>query len=237
LHLASLASKLDPIGRIAMFGRQQFQPREFIPRHVHASGYVAILLAGRYEEAGDAGLVRTRPGSVIVHGAYDGHLDRIGAGGAEILNLPLPSSFDEPFVLAKHDNPDLLAQLAERDAHEAFAALIASAIPDNEANDEWPHALALDLRRDPRIELGSWCRRIGLRHETVSRRFRTIFGISPKAFRAHARARKAREMIVRDCAPLADIACHCGFADQAHMTRKIKTFTGATPKTLQRAVK
>jgi len=220
-----------------MFGRQRCQPREFIPRHVHRSGYVAIVLSGGYEEAGDVGLVMTAPGNAVFHAAFDAHLDRVGSKGADILNLELPAGFSRSCVRTGLDDPDLVMRTAECDAREALAMVLQGAFRECTAGENWPDRLAQELRDNLHLEIGAWCSRNGLRPETVSRRFRTIFGVSPRTFRAHTRVRAARSMLVNDSLPLAGIASRCGFSDQAHMTRHMKCVTGATPKALRRAVK
>ena len=218
--------------------RQRCEPRQFIARHVHRQGYVAIVLGGRYEEAGDGGLVRAEAGDVVFHGAYDGHLDRMGPKGAEILNLELPADFAPAAELGAFADPDQLARAAERDPREAWALLLDGLTAGHrDDDDEWPDRLARDLRSDPQLSIGAWCQRARLRPETVSRRFMATFGVGPRAFRAHARFRAARELIAAGRASLAEIAAGCGFADQSHMTRAVRAATGTTPRGLRAEVK
>jgi AraC-like DNA-binding protein len=94
---------------------------------------------------------------------------------------------------------------------------------------DWPDALAADLVENPQLSLGDWARRMGLVPETLSRGFQKLFGITPAAFRAEARARKAFARITAGIEPFAAIAARSGFADQAHMSRATKTLTGKTP--------
>src|SRR5262249_32318135 len=64
--------------------------------------------------------------------------------------------------------------------------------------------------------------------EHASRRVRAHFGMSPAAFRAEWRLRRALEL-VRIGSPLVEAAQAAGYSDQSHMSREIRRATGATP--------
>ena len=49
----------------------------FMDRHVHKRAYAALVLSGGYEEAGDSGRHRVQAGNVVLHEAFEAHLDRI----------------------------------------------------------------------------------------------------------------------------------------------------------------
>ena len=83
--------------------------------------------------------------------------------------------------------------------------------------------------------LDAWADEHGLRAETVSRGFGRMFGLTPAAFRAEARARNAFALITTSDLPLAQIAAVAGFADQAHLTRSVHALTGSTPGAWRRS--
>ena len=58
-----------------------------MPRHRHDHGYLSLVLSGGYEETGDRGRFRLEPDDILVHGAFDTHLNRFAGREAEILNL------------------------------------------------------------------------------------------------------------------------------------------------------
>jgi AraC-like DNA-binding protein len=95
--------------------------------------------------------------------------------------------------------------------------------------DDWPHYLALAIERDLHLRLDVWARDNRLAKATVSRGFRKVFGVSPSAYRAHQRARRATQLTASSQKPLANIAHGIGFSDQAHMTRAVHALTGLTP--------
>lgn len=63
----------------------------------------------------------------------------------------------------------------------------------------------------------------------LSRDFRALFGTSPYRYLIMRRLARAREMIAAGAA-LVDVAAHCEFADQSHMTRHFRKTYGMTPK-------
>lgn len=66
--------------------------------------------------------------------------------------------------------------------------------------------------------------------------FRDRVGVSPKRYQRLMRFQRAvRSMRSPDPAPLTTIAAECGYADQAHMSREVKEFSGRTPGHLRGA--
>ena len=200
---------------------------ERLPRHRHAEGYIAVVLGGGYEEAGDAGRFTLRPGMVVVHGGWTAHLDRFGVHGAEVLNLPLAPGL-APGV-GTIDDPDAAARLAERDPRAATAFGAERFRASDERHADWPDLLAAALSADPDLAIASWARGIGLDPASVSRGFARAYGASPKRFRIEARTRRALAALSGWRGTLADLAADQGFADQAHMARAIAAMTGVPP--------
>ena len=209
--------------------RERRPSLEYIPRHRHQSPYLALVLSGGYEEAGDYGRHRVGPGDIVLHGRFTAHLDRFSRAGAEILNLALPENFEPTFPFARVADADEAARLAERDPAKAVALLLKVARPAAPQPLDWSDELASRLIHDPGLALGGWAREHRLADETVSRHFRQIYGVAPKAFRAEARSRMAWKAILRGGRPLADLAFALGFADQAHMSRAVRAITGRPP--------
>jgi AraC-like DNA-binding protein len=199
-----------------------------IPRHRHCAGYMTMILAGGYDEAGDVGRFRVRPGDLLVHRPFEAHRNAFGRRSAEVLNLPL---VDLPGLAAVNrlSDPDLVARLAERDPAAAARAAAECARPA-EGERDWPDDLAAALRARPDLfRIGQWAIERGLAPASVSRGFRNVFGTTPERYRAEGRARRAWRRIVCTGQPLAAIAFDLGFADQAHMTRSVSAVTGQPP--------
>lgn len=204
---------------------------ECLPRHRHADGYIALVLDGGYEEAGDEGRFTAHPGTVVVHGRWTAHLDRFGTRGARVLNLP-PVEGLLPGAGALAD-PDAAARLAERDPLAAAEYIREHIRSGAGQHGDWPDLLAAALRADPDIRLAPWARRACIDPASLSRGFARAYGVSPKRFRLEARTRRALLALDRWRGSLADLAADQGFADQAHLTRSIAAMTGAPPALLR----
>lgn len=214
----------------APIGRLHHPAAECLSRHCHPYPYAAVILSGHYEEAGDQGRHVVAPGDVLIHSAFEAHLNRFGLSGAEVLSLPLtPAQLASHPVQGRYADPDFLTRIAERDPLEAAAFLMEGFQAMPRSRDDWPDLLATALRNEPNVSLGEWAQTMGLRAETVSRGFKTAYGITPASYRATARARAAFASIQRAHHSLAEVAANEGFADQAHMTRAIHQLTGRAP--------
>jgi AraC-like DNA-binding protein len=216
-------------------GRQNWSPRHCIPRHRHDRAYAAVVLSGTYEECGSRGRFRVGPGDVLLHSAFDAHLDRFQNQGAQILNLVVAGAVPASFSIGRVGDPDAIARAAERDPIEAGAQLHAQLCETPSALQDWPDLLVTDLLSDPDCRLEIWARKHGLAAETISRGFGKVFGVTPAAFRVEVRARCALALITGSDEPLACIAAATGFADQAHMSRATRALTGSPPSWWRRS--
>jgi AraC-like DNA-binding protein len=214
----------------ALVHRQHLSPGLSMARHRHVGAYAAVVLAGGYEEAGDAGRRKVRAGDVVLHGPFEAHLDRSGRLGARVLNVSLPGAILAG-AFGHVADVDELVRLTERDPTAASDLIIRSIEPAASLASDWPDQLAADLTGDAVPRLEDWASAQSLTPEAVSRGFRRVFGVSPSRFRLEARARRAWAAARQTRADLAVIAADLGFADQAHMTRAVTGLTGRPPGT------
>lgn len=200
---------------------------EDLPRHRHAHGYIALVIGGDYEEAGDQGRLVARAGTVVVHGDWTAHRDRFGRRGAQVVNLPAVFGFAAG---AGHiADPDEAVRLAERDPVAAATYVRDNFSVGAMARNDWPDLLADALVADPDIGLTRWADDMRLDPASVSRGFARTYGISPKRFRLEARTRRALAALRSWRGNLADLAADQGFADQAHLARSVVAMTGMPP--------
>ena len=205
--------------------------RDRLARHRHRDGYVAVVLAGGYVEAGEGGRRRVAAGHVIVHHAWSAHRDEFAGQGATVLNLPLPAGLAEQ--VGTIADPDAVARLAERDP-TAAAAMVGDTLCAADASiGDWPDRLAAVLAGDPDVALAAWARRAGIAPASVSRGFTAAYGVSPKRYRLEQRTRGALLALPRWRGTLAALAADAGFADQAHFTRSATALTGRAPNALR----
>ena len=200
-----------------------------MPRHRHRKGYACLVIAGGYEEAGDNGRFQVRGGDVLFHSPFEAHLDRFLPAGADTINFELDDWSEHKVDFGRVPDPDLIARVAEHDTREARDLLLKMATPVEHKADDWPDQLAVSIRRNTNLSLSSWAETHRLAPGTISRGFRKLYGLSPKAFRAQLRARNAWRAIVDTRKPLSAVASEEDFADQAHMTRALRALTGHTP--------
>ena len=207
-----------------------------MPRHRHFDAYAIVVVAGRFEQVNYAGRLIARTGDILVQPTLDCHANYMVSAGAEILRLHWPFESGAGGVHALRD-ADAIIRIAERDPHaaslEAFGEVSECGLRRGELRD-WPDLLAADLAGGQLNGLIDWAHSHGLARETVSRGFTKAYEVSPAAFRLEVRARRAWVLAVTTRDRLADIAAETGFADQAHMTRSIKSLTGASPKAWRR---
>jgi AraC-like DNA-binding protein len=208
-----------------------------IGRHVHKSAYAALAVSGCYEEAGDSGRHRVQAGNVVLHQAFEAHLDRIPTSGAVVLNVPLPAQYALRSGVGRVDDPDAIVRLVEKGDSEAAALLLWSTKITEPEFQDWPDELAASLAQNACVNLSVWSEAKGISAWDPSRRFAKVFGIFPCAFRAPARTHQAWRAIQTPGTPLSAIAVHSGFAGQAHMTRNVKTMTGRCPSAWRSACK
>ena len=213
-------------------GRFRYAAKQILHRHRHDTAYAALVLSGSYVEAGDSGRHRVTQGDVIIHQSYESHLNRFHTHGAEVLVLPLVSSWYAP-VIGQCNNLDFIVRLAERSPIGAVSALKDRLKARQPTFEDWPDMLAANLIADPALCIAHWARRNQMHPGSVSRGFRQQFGLTPAGFRYAARAHRAARAIAGCQTPLAEIALAAGFADQAHMCHAVRRLTGLPPTMLR----
>lgn len=201
-----------------------------LERHVHAEPYAALVLSGGYEEAGDHGRFFVNAGDAIFHDAFEAHLNHFLKQGAIVLNLRLAPTGCYATGVGRVVDPDFVVRVAEKDRSAAADLLLSVAVRWTPQLADWPDELAAILMECPSLKLSEWGTEKGIAPWTISRGFAQVFGVSPEAFRARVRARKAWKAVQGTPVPLATIAAELGFADQAHMTRSVKELTGLPPQ-------
>lgn len=190
-----------------------------------------MVVAGGYQESGDAGRFNVGPGDALVHLPFEAHRNDVSTAGAIVLNLPCANDLAN-VAICRVANPDALVAAARSDLQEAAALLAAMAYPCTRTCEDWPDILARQLRELAPFRIAEWADLHGLAPESVSRGFARAYGVTPHRYRAEARARQAVAAIQSRGLSLAAIAVDLGFSDQAHMTRAVRSLTGRTPKQL-----
>jgi AraC family transcriptional regulator len=82
--------------------------------------------------------------------------------------------------------------------------------------------------------VGEVAAELGVHRVHLARRFRKAFGVSPGEYLRRCRLERARRLVVRSSAPLADVAAAAGYADQSHFNHNFRRAYGVSPGVLRR---
>jgi hypothetical protein len=129
------------------------------------------LFLDAFEEAGDSGHYRAQAGNVVLHEAFDAHLDRIPTSGAVVvLNVPLPAHYAFRSGFGSLDDLDAIIRLVEKGDREAAGLLLWSTkrIMEPEVQD-WPDELAALLAQNASVALSCWSEAKGISAWDLSR--------------------------------------------------------------------
>ena len=87
----------------------------------------------------------------------------------------------------------------------------------------------MDRRLDGSAPLDKIARDCGLSVSHFSRAFRRSTGLAPHRWLMKRRIEVAKDLMLAEPMPLAQVAVACGFADQSHFTRAFASLIGLTP--------
>lgn len=87
--------------------------------------------------------------------------------------------------------------------------------------------------QDP-IRLDEMADAVGLGVWTFSKKFNESFDCSPHTFVTDQRVERAKRMLQAGTLAIKEIAYDCGFSDQAHLTRVLRSKLGITPGQIKR---
>ena len=90
--------------------------------------------------------------------------------------------------------------------------------------------------RDP-IRIADIAAAVGIHPAHLASTFSDVHGVPLGTFVRRLRLDWAAERLTRTDAAIASIACEAGFADQSHLTRTFKRYTGRTPAAYRRAAR
>ena len=205
----------DSFERHGPDGRVERQPKALLigptTRHMSIRARGTVALVGiRFFPAGAGPFLSAPPGELRDAAPW--------LGDAALLDRDLEERLAE---LGDADRATLLDRVLTRRLeharrHHASAAVFA--------------AVSAVLGSRGRVRVDDLARQTGVGPRQLERRFNETAGIGPKTLCRLARFQSAVRAL--DGSPTigwSAIAAHCGYADQAHLTREFREFAGTTP--------
>lgn len=235
-----------------------------LPMHAHERTIVAVMLAGGFDLVFRTRHFDCPAGVVSVEPAGEPHANRIGAHGARPLVLEItahalteslqtcapalsgPAAFRRDGMggiarrlqreLRRSDASSLLA--LETLAFELLAAIAERGERDRDARGRtgWVATVRelIHAHLDRPLRVVDLAEAAGVHRVHLGRVFRARYGESIGAYHRRLRIEWAARELVREDAPLSDVALRAGFADQSHFTRFFRRAMGVTPHAYRR---
>lgn len=211
----------DPFRRFTTDGDSESQPPSFVVGP--STGFLLIQPGNRVDTLG----VRLRPGAArqFLHGPLHEHAESI---------TPLPDvigSGADPLVgtLLETGSEARRFQILE----SLLLARLAQARP---GPPELRHAIGAALERRGQLSVTALAQLAGIGRRQLERAFLVELGLRPKSFLRLLRFQGVFAAVPRGGAiDWAGLALDCGYADQSHLIRDFRSFSGETPASLLRS--
>lgn len=225
-----------------------------LPRHSHEHAYFCLNLGGDYTESYGRRRRECHEGMLVFHPPGECHAEEHHSVVAS-LNVELDGEWLRRIaeLVAPLDQPaefrgdeiaaagvQLLRELRRDDRDSAlaiegltFEILAASARRERTVDRRAPRWLRdacdlLDALADG-VSLRAMAAQAGVHPVHFAATFRRFLGCSLGEYQRRRRFEYARERLADRTTTLAQIAADVGFADQSHLTRTFKRFSGMTP--------
>jgi AraC family transcriptional regulator len=241
------------------FTEMRFPSALVLPPHAHDRPTLAVVMRGGFETRLASEVLECGRSSLRVEPAGSPHSNRFGPTGAHIvvvqpdLTSALLASAGDALSRADHRRDEragligraIVSELRQRDTVSPLALqslgleLVATLVRSGRASRPAPPhvARATELIHDRFLE--------GLRIETIAaaidvgpnelvRAFRAFHGVPIGTYTRRLRLEWVARRLAASDEPIASIANEAGFADQPHLTRAFRAFTGLTPARYRR---
>lgn len=225
-----------------------------VPRHSHEHAYFCLNFGGRYDESYGRRMRDCRMGMLVFHPPGECHAEdhhsvvaslNVELDGVWLRRMAeLVAPLDQPAEFAGDEiaatGLEILRELRRDDRDSAlgiegltFEILAASARRRQTVDKSAPRWLrdACELLNAglEGASLRAFAAQAGVHPVHFAATFRRFLGCSLGEYQRRRRFEYARQKLADRSMTLAEIAASAGFADQAHLTRTFKRFSGMTP--------
>lgn len=235
------------------FGR--YAPAMQIARHDHEMASLCIALSGGYKEQLDRRVREVETGTLVVHPEGEAHANHHSAKVTGLLTIEfsrhslelardLSPLFDEswdrsaafllPSAYRIIDEIEHRLPSANMGIDDLVWRMIGGIVDCRHVNAPRPAWLSavhhhLESHIDDTLSINTLAEMAGVHPVHLGRAFRRAFGCGVGDFVWQRRVAAALKLLTDSDLGLGEISVITGFADQSHMTRRIKTMTGRPP--------
>lgn len=193
-----------------------------------ASAMSSVMLEGQGYAVGV--MFRPAAGALVVGGSMADWTDRTAALDEVLANdaHALATDVREAMAAAPHDPSAHLAALA------ALERVLARFVPVDAEGHLVNQIVAWVEASSDVVRVSELCERFDIGERALQRLTRRRLGITPKWLIRRRRLHEATEALRAGTMGIAEVAARLGYADQAHLTRDLRSVTELTPAQVAR---
>jgi AraC-like DNA-binding protein len=235
--------------------RTVFQPGEILPRHIHHDAYLAVTIKGNYQDIGHGFDDTFNAGDLVYHPKNETHENIIGLTGSVILNFFVEDAFwsereiedlqpsgrvilqDPKFLSLANALNAIIVNQNRRSSLEVEGVSIAiighflECCNSLNTSTDQMHEINDYLYKNycSNLSIESIAKKFESTPETLSRKFKQIFGESLHDRTLRLRLNEVERLLQESTLNLTEIALEVGFFDQSHFNRIFKKWKGISP--------
>ena len=185
-----------------------------------------FILSGQVEKNNVVARMQRDIGQIFLEFSALGHFQLLGIIGSQVAKAPLVVN---P-ALRPHLETLIGVEKMTTNARFSLMADVLSQLPKHAAPDGIVTAIERMEAVDGSIRIAELTRELGLPDRKFRADFKTLIGLTPKAFCRTLQINRAfNQLLTNNGGDLAGIAAQSGFSDQAHFTRAFGDFLGKAP--------
>lgn len=220
--------------------------------HWHDRTHISAILRGGNLESRTYHETQVTPGKIMTYEMGEIHRNRYTAHPSTNLNVELAMSFfqnDLNFQFFKTDDQAYLSllkiyfelSLGDKHSLKSINQILETLFWKESKSSKCDWILRLEAilqdRWDEFVPLEELAAELSVHPITISKYFTKHKGFTLTDYMRRLKVNKASTLLMGSKKSLAEVAYSCGFSDQSHMTRVMKSYLGFTPNSLRKAAK